>query len=135
MLVFYYKLNLAFNIVLLGMTLIFAVYFVWPLLLRMFGLSAEFPNSLMWLYAIIFIITFVFLKNIVQLEFKLWSIIIILLCIGWTTYIMIYLRAGPGPVINENDPSNLERFLSYLNREQYGTESLFTTIFQRKAPL
>ncbi len=135
MLVFYYKRNLAFNIVLLGMTLIFAVYFIWPLLLRVFGFSAEFPNSLMWLYAIIFIITYVFLKNIIQLDFKLWSIVIVLLCIGWTTYIMIYLRAGLGPVINENDPSNLERFLSYLNREQYGTESLFTTIFQRKAPL
>ncbi|MGD9707006.1 MAG: DUF2723 domain-containing protein [Candidatus Delongbacteria bacterium] len=46
----------------------------------------------------------------------------LLLILGYSTYIMIYIRAGLNPPINENDPSNWTRMLSYLNREQYGDE-------------
>lgn len=44
----------------------------------------------------------------------------ILLIIGYSTYVMIFVRAGLNPPMNENDPSNWDNFLAYLNREQYG---------------
>ena len=42
--------------------------------------------------------------------------------IGFSTYSMIFIRAGQNPNINENDPSDKASFVKYMNREQYGTE-------------
>ncbi|MBL7074502.1 DUF2723 domain-containing protein [candidate division KSB1 bacterium] len=50
-------------------------------------------------------------------------VISLLLLIGYSTYLYIYIRSGLQPPINENTPDNLQRMLSYLRREQYGAES------------
>jgi hypothetical protein len=45
----------------------------------------------------------------------------ILIVIGYSTYTMVIIRANvPDLPMNENNPSNLARLVSYLNREQYG---------------
>lgn len=45
----------------------------------------------------------------------------LLIVLGYSTYIMVIMRANvPNMPMNENDPSNLTRLVSYLNREQYG---------------
>jgi len=67
------------------------------------------------------------------LNVRLWGIVAVVLIAGFSTYMIIYIRANLGPFLNENDPSNFERFMSYWNREQYGRESLFLTFFERKA--
>ncbi len=41
--------------------------------------------------------------------------------LGYSTYIMVYIRANANPPMNENDPSTISRLVSYLNREQYGS--------------
>jgi hypothetical protein len=41
--------------------------------------------------------------------------------LGYSTYTLVYIRANAHPPMNENDPSTLERLVSYLNREQYGS--------------
>ena len=43
-----------------------------------------------------------------------------LVLIGYSTYILIFIRAGQYPRINENTPDNIDRALSYMNRDQYG---------------
>lgn len=49
----------------------------------------------------------------------------LLIVLGYTTYIMVLIRANvPNMPMNENDPSNLERLVSYLSREQYGDTPL-----------
>jgi hypothetical protein len=48
----------------------------------------------------------------------------LLIVLGYSTYTMVIIRANANPPMNENDPSSLERLVSYLNREQYGTAPL-----------
>ncbi len=40
--------------------------------------------------------------------------------IGYSSYAMVYIRSQAEPAIDENDPSTIEAFVSYLKREQYG---------------
>jgi hypothetical protein len=48
----------------------------------------------------------------------------VLIVLGYSTYAVVYIRANAKPPMNENNPSNLARLVSYLNREQYGTAPL-----------
>ena len=71
----------------------------------------------------IFLALTIYFNNLKDREdISLAFIMPLLLILGYSTYIMIYIRAGLNPPINENDPSNWTRMLSYLNREQYGDE-------------
>lgn len=45
--------------------------------------------------------------------------------IGYSSYMMILIRAYANTPINENNPSNAFSLISYLNREQYGDRPLF----------
>ncbi len=49
----------------------------------------------------------------------------VLVLLGYSTYVMVIIRANADLPMNENDPSNLERLTSYLSREQYGNQPLF----------
>lgn len=55
---------------------------------------------------------------------------IMLVAMGYSTYTALYIRSGLKPTINENNPNIPERFVSYLNREQYGDIPLT----ERRAP-
>ncbi|NUM69442.1 MAG: DUF2723 domain-containing protein [Ignavibacteriaceae bacterium] len=45
---------------------------------------------------------------------------LILIIIGFSTYSMVIIRSNMQPPMNENEPDNFTRLVSYLNREQYG---------------
>ena len=53
--------------------------------------------------------------------------------IGHSTYIVIYIRSGLNPPIDENDLERWQSMVDYLARKQYGEQSLLLTIFHRKA--
>lgn len=44
----------------------------------------------------------------------------VLMILGYSTYAHILLRANAYTPMNENNPNNLEKLVSYLGREQYG---------------
>ncbi len=44
--------------------------------------------------------------------------------IGYSSYLIVPIRAAYKPTINENDPSDVLSFVSYLKREQYGSRPL-----------
>lgn len=44
--------------------------------------------------------------------------------IGYSSYSMIYVRSLANPSIDQNSPDTVERFISYLKREQYGSTPL-----------
>ena len=45
--------------------------------------------------------------------------------IGYSSFIMLIIRANADTPINENNPDNAINLLAYLNREQYGSTPLF----------
>jgi len=57
----------------------------------------------------------------------------LLLALGYSTYATLYIRSGLDPVIDENDPETWGAFLKFLNREQYGTESMLLSMLQGRA--
>ncbi|MCH7782424.1 DUF2723 domain-containing protein [candidate division KSB1 bacterium] len=137
LLVFFYDRKLAYNLLLGVFAIFIALGFIVPLvsafISSFFGPGTPYPGAGQWFLAIVLFIIILVAQNYVEVNYKLWTVLGVLLVVGVSTYIMIYIRANLGPVINENDPSTLERFASYWNRDQYGQESLVATMFPRRA--
>jgi diadenosine tetraphosphate (Ap4A) HIT family hydrolase len=62
-------------------------------------------------------------KNNRLMEVTTLSVLFIL--IGFSSWIMLPIRANANTVINENAPTNARELLAYYNREQYGETHLF----------
>ncbi len=59
--------------------------------------------------------------------------------IGYSSYTMILVRSNANPPMDENNPENMFSLLSYLNREQYGSQPIaygqyFNTPLDNKDP-
>ena len=50
---------------------------------------------------------------------------VLFILIGFSTWLMLPIRANADTVINENKPSDAREVLAYYNREQYGSNPLF----------
>ncbi|MEX2588716.1 MAG: DUF2723 domain-containing protein [Chitinophagales bacterium] len=61
-------------------------------------------------------------KKMVLVNTALLSLMVLM--IGYSTYAIVMIRAHADTPINMNEPSNLFRLNSYLNREQYGDRPL-----------
>lgn len=62
-------------------------------------------------------------KGLVQYNTLLLCVLFVL--IGFSTWIMLPIRANSNININENKPSDAAEVLAYYNREQYGEQKLF----------
>jgi len=79
------------------------------------------------IYISVFIITYYLIKiNNNQLATIFTCIVMIL--IGYSTYSTIFIRASQHPSINENSPDTPTEFLSYINRDQYGSVNSFDPV-------
>jgi len=83
-------------------------------------------TSLFLITLLIMLICFLFYRsyNVSSYQFELVNKFIfsslLLVLIGYSTYILIFIRAEQYPRINENNPNTVDRALSYMNRDQYG---------------
>ena len=59
--------------------------------------------------------------------------VVVLFALGYSTYLALYIRSGLNPAIDENDPENWRAFLAFVNREQYGTESMLLSMLNPRA--
>jgi len=57
-------------------------------------------------------------KSKPMLNMSLWACL--LLFVGYSTYMMMVVRANQNPPMNENAPKTLARLTSFINRDQYG---------------
>ena len=62
-------------------------------------------------------------KGLIQYNTLILCVLFIL--IGFSTWLMLPIRANANTVINENKPSDAKEVLAYYNREQYGVNPLF----------
>lgn len=78
--------------------------------------------SIVFLGSLIYAILFSIKQEKVILNTILLSLTFVL--IGYSSYALIVIRANQDPVINENNPSDIISYVSYLKREQYGYRPL-----------
>ena len=117
---------------LIGSGIIFAIYpgiiQGIPLVIKKYSVWSLIPIMFTMLYLIIY-----FIKKDRRIPaFALLSTLLVI--VGYSTFLMIKIRSGLDTFLDENDPETWSKLLAYINREQYGTESLFLTMFERKAP-
>ena len=62
-------------------------------------------------------------KNYIHINTVLLCILFVF--IGFSSWMMLPIRANAGTVINENDPSSAQQLLAYYNRDQYPETHLF----------
>lgn len=87
-----------------------------------YGLIGPFTYMLAIIGAIAFAIYYTHKKKmrIVNLAMIGYAMIII----GYSSYALVIIRSQAEPPIDENDPSTVEAFVSYLSRDQYGQSPL-----------
>lgn len=73
--------------------------------------------------AIVYGIIYSVKKNNRVLNLALLSFVFVL--IGYSSYTMVLVRSNFNPPIDENNPEDIMKFISYLKREQYGDRPLF----------
>lgn len=52
--------------------------------------------------------------------------------IGFSVHLSIPIRSAQNPSINENKPDNFKTMVSYLERKQYGSQSMIERMFERR---
>lgn len=93
-------------------------------------------------FILIFLLAFVgilFMSLVLWLKksenLKAWLLalsIMIAAVLGYSSQAYIPIRAAQKPAINENAPSDWSSFKGFLERKQYGQESMFRRMFQRR---
>ncbi|PXY42050.1 hypothetical protein DMB65_05665 [Flavobacterium cheongpyeongense] len=124
------------NVVVIAI-LLFIFKLLLPLTMAFFGKTEVFMVNSMGLpfnsgtifVALLFIAFFYFgLKYTKQKGLVFYNTIILcvlFILIGFSTWMMLPVRANANTVINENKPSDATEVLAYYNREQYGVNPLF----------
>ncbi|MCB0479892.1 MAG: DUF2723 domain-containing protein [Flavobacteriales bacterium] len=67
---------------------------------------------------------FMFLPTIDKAQVNTALLCLSVIILGYSSYGMVLVRSNANPPMDENDPENMFSMLSYLNREQYGSQPL-----------
>jgi len=127
----------AFATIIAVLILAFVFKFLFPFTLRFFSSSELFfinsiglpYNSGSIIAGIILIAAFYFgirytrRKNQVHTNTLILAVLFIM--VGFSSWIMLPIRANANTTINENNPSSARELLAYYNREQYGDANVF----------
>jgi hypothetical protein len=124
------------NVVVIGI-LLFIFKLLLPLTMEVFADTEVFmvnsiglPFNSGTILVVLFLIAFFYfgLKYTKQKGLVFYNTIILcvlFILIGFSTWMMLPVRANANTVINENKPSDAAEVLAYYNREQYGVNPLF----------
>ncbi|MBC5862326.1 glycosyltransferase family 117 protein [Flavobacterium turcicum] len=136
-----YKVVTIKNFILANIIVIAILLFIFKLLLPLtmgfFGKTEVFmvnslglPFDSGTLFVTLLLVVFFYFGLKITKEKGLVTYNTVLLCvlfilIGFSTWMMLPIRANADTVINENKPSDASEVLAYYNREQYGVNPLF----------
>ncbi|MFY0630177.1 MAG: DUF2723 domain-containing protein [Flavobacteriaceae bacterium] len=119
------------------LVLAFVFKFLFPFTLKFFSVSELFfinsfglpYNSGSIIAGILLIAAFYFGLKYTKRKKKVMANTLILsvlfIMIGFSSWLMLPIRANANTTINENDPSSARELLAYYNREQYGDANVF----------
>ncbi|MNK11047.1 hypothetical protein D3C87_290830 [compost metagenome] len=117
-LLFIFKLLLPYTMALFGKTEIFMVN----------SLGMPFNSGTIFITLVIIAFFYFGLQYTKKKELPFYNTLllcILFILIGFSTWMMLPIRANANVVINENRPSDAAEVLAYYNREQYGEQKLF----------
>ncbi|MDI6032136.1 DUF2723 domain-containing protein [Flavobacterium sp. LB2P84] len=136
-----YKVVTLKNFIIANVVVIAILLFIFKLLLPMtmgfFGkievfmvnsLGLPFDSGTIFVALVLIAFFYFGLKYTKQKGFIFYNTIILcilFILIGFSTWMMLPIRANANTVINENKPSDAAEVLAYYNREQYGVNPLF----------
>ncbi|MBF0431637.1 MAG: DUF2723 domain-containing protein [Fibrobacteria bacterium] len=86
--------------------------------------------------AVIYVALYIFIENKTikrQLHLNIWFCIIAV--IGYSTHAYIPIRSAQNPRIDENNPETWEVFKGFVERKQYGSESMLKRAMHRRGVL
>ncbi|GGB69821.1 membrane protein [Flavobacterium suaedae] len=117
-LLFIFKFLLPYTMALFGKTEIFMVN----------SLGMPFNSGTIFMALLIVAFFYFGLRYTRKKQLPLYNTILLctlFILIGFSTWMMLPIRANANVVINENRPSDAAEVLAYYNREQYGEQQLF----------
>ncbi|WP_372640862.1 protein O-mannosyl-transferase family [Ancylomarina sp.] len=91
------------------------------------GLSLPFNSGLLFYLVLLFIGLIISIRYSIKRQKVLLNTlltVISVILIGYSSYSLIMIRASANPALNQNNPKDVFSLLSYLNREQYGSNPL-----------
>jgi len=74
-------------------------------------------------------------KNKNREKWRFCFLLALLAMMGFSTHLYIPVRSNLNPSIDENHPATFRAFMDYLDRKQYGSESMVTRMFWRRGEL
>jgi len=118
-----YKFEMQSFLIMTLITIV-TILFVYPGIVKLLPRIAEFNVFIfsMLIIAVFAAAYWAVLNHKHLVSFIMLSITFII--IGYTSYGIIPIRSTLNPTIDENNPETTEKFLKYINREQYGDHSV-----------
>ncbi len=108
----------------------------WPILIAMAGVSLvalavrPFVLGIAASTAVVLVLGFYFKSE----TWKAALLIIVAAGVGYSVHLFVPIRSAQDPYINENAPSkSISAFVNYLERKQYGSQSMTSRMFTRRA--
>ena len=97
---------------------------VYPGVVKYIPAMLSSSGGLWFLIILVAALVFVVWKKDLHPQFRMVSLGILLITLGYSTYALVPIRANQNPALNENAPKTLPGLYSYLNRDQYGSYPL-----------
>jgi len=138
LLLWVFKGYLAFAILTIGATLVLAVlvhkYIRWEILIAIAASSMLMIDVRSFAYGIAAGALIIVLLGFVRLLSGWKTALMILLCAvaGFSVNAYIPIRAADNPNINENNPNTIAKTIDFIDRKQYGSESMVERMFKRR---
>jgi len=92
----------------------------------------ELINGTSIFFGIVFVVLTFIVKEQRRYASNFWFWIIFLSLIAYTPQTYIPIRSNLNPIIDENNPENWKNFQGFLERKQYGQESMLASMFKRR---